>query len=172
MTKSINILLITADGAWLPTSHEPELQTSGGVTGDGPLYFEDGSLDEDFLSLDDAEWHIHRFWRVFRPTATTGTPDAHAYYDDMRFGMPPHTAELWLGLNETAALDENFGEPDGGFLTDTDLTRLWLAAEAIGVARSARDRVLIETELARQVTFGDRRTFGSFTFGQYLPRTH
>ncbi len=161
-----------AAGAWLPTSFEPELQTSGGVSGDGPLYFGDGSLDEDFLSIDDAEWHIHRFWRVYRAEATTGTPDAYAYHDDMRFGMPPHTAELWLDLEERAGIDVNFGEPDGGFLADTDLTRLWLAAEAIGIARSARDRVLIETELARPVTFGDRRTFGSFTFGQYLPRTH
>ena len=166
-------------GWYRVTRDTPDYVDDDGDAVLGQLYYGDGILDDgpdnvfdgDYYAGNEAPWQVYRRWYLFSPDAEPGDPDGWSYYDDMRYGIAPKTAELWLDLDEHATIDESYDGLDQ-FYTATDLGRLWQAADAIDLSKALRDQVLIETELRRPVTFGDRRTFGSFTFGQYLPRAH
>lgn len=166
-------------GWYRVTRVTPDFVDDGGSAGLGHHYLGDGILDDgpdnaldgDYYAGNEAPWQVYRRWFLFSPASEPGDPDGWSYYDDFRYGMPPHTAELWVDIPETAPRDHAYDSIDD-FFGEHDLSRLWKTAEAIDLSKSLRDQVLIETELRRLPKFGDRRRFGTFKFGDYLPRAH
>ena len=167
------------NGWYRVTRDTPDFIDTEGSAGNGHLYYRDGhyddgpdnALDGDYYAGNEAPWQVYRRWFIYSPDASPGDPDGWSYYDNFRYGMPPHTAEIWIDIPETADLDESYDNL-GHYYGTTDLSRLWKTADAIDLSKSARDQILLETELMRPATFGDRRTFGSIKFGEYLRSTH
>lgn len=168
------------DGWYRVTRDTADFIDQTGPAGEGVSYYGDGILDNgpddvldgDYYAGNEAPYQVYRRWFIFSADATPGDPDGWSYYDDFRYGMPPHVAEIWVDIPETAPYGEAYDETDA-FLRDTDLTRLWKTCAAIDISKSVRDQILVETEIKRRAKFGDRRRFGArHRFGEYLPRAH
>lgn len=127
-------------------------------------------FDHAFLMPDSGWQQIFERYYIANPDAIVGPADAEGcYFDDARFGIAPHSAELTIeltGRQIEIGADEYFDE---GFLLPPELegwNRLLDASEA---AKTFTDTVLIDTATRRFPRLGDAfRLDGSWPLGEMI----
>ncbi|QCI65533.1 phage tail protein I [Phreatobacter stygius] len=103
--------------------------------------------------------------RLHDPRRSIARTGAIAFMGKARLGIAPRTAELAV-----AVLGRRhrwtFGRYVQGYLVRSDQTKLARVLDAIRTAKSARDTILVDTEVYRPPIFGGDLYFGAFRFGQ------
>lgn len=163
--------LLTA--GYTVTDAEPEIVPLEYFAGEKELYLDDGFLDDGHLMGFEIQPEFYEKFYLYIPEKfPPAPPDPYAYLDHTRFGFDEFTAELKVQINDTTDdphfffLDEGF--LDDGFVGEPDFKDLWQALDAIEMSKSLRDDVFVDTQVKRQVQFGDNVLLGDLVLGEFI----
>jgi hypothetical protein len=106
-------------------------------------------------------WHIHDPDRAFAERSST------THLGVTRLGMPPYTAEALTRIRRRRA-PRSAGPFINGYLHATSKKPIADARAAVRVAKSLRDKVLINTKTYRLPRAGDRFEIGSLQIGAFI----
>jgi phage tail P2-like protein len=129
----------------------------------GPALFCGDFPRQRFVMADAAANHIYD--RVFLHDKTVDVPwvKAHSFADHTRLGITPFKAELLVEARSKRVRRGGYaglGICGRSFAISENLTKTKLAYAAIRRSKAARDRLKVETQTTRPLTFGDSFKFG------------
>lgn len=160
------------ESGYRATAAEPDLVPIEYIADAAELYL-GGFADDGHLGGYRLEPDFYEKFYLWQPSLQEPAPaDPYIYLDHTRLGHDPYTAELTVKINDTTDdreflfCDDDF--VDQGFVEDPDFSDLWRTLEAINSAKSARDRVLVDTAYMHIVTFGDSVAFGDLILGDFI----
>jgi len=130
----------------------------------------DGELALFPTSDDRAEYNLYEVLYLYDPSnpgPISMAPGSYCYLDNAFFQFPAYTAIVRVAVTGTlpAAAFTNYV---GGYLVDPDLTPLWDVVGAVRSAKSARDLVLVDSNVYGVVTAGVGVFAGAITAGQMV----
>lgn len=153
------------------TSVVPEIVPIDTYAHAGEFYLDDGFVDsEHIFTRDYVPDFFERFYLYIKGKTTKAPQGPFAYLDETIFGWDAYTAELKVEITDTTDdgqflfLDDGFLDVDG--ITTPDFRDLWEALDAIYSAKSARDKIVVNTAVHSQVKFG-QAVMGEFKIGEY-----
>ncbi len=160
-----------------PVSVKPTLVTLSGTARPGdwfldnnPPILSDGSIGL-FLPADDgAEYNIYQVIYLYDPSAPgTGPlpPGTNSFLDNTYFQFPAYTAIVKAEVSFVMPAP-TLATVIEGYLVEPDLTLLWDVVGAVNAASSARDLMLVDTNVYGVVTAGIGVVAGAVIAGQMV----
>jgi len=108
--------------------------------------------------------HLYDRWHIHDPARVLEERKRSTHLGYTRLGMPPYTAEVLTRI-KGRRYPRTAGRFVNGYLVAASTKPVADAREAVMVAKSLRDKVLINTKTWRVPRPGDRRTVGDITLG-------
>lgn len=100
------------------------------------------------------------------PTRIGARRGGRVFMGHARLGYRPYRAELLVRVPMRRNPWRAARFAGSGFLAGADTSAVTRALRAVSVSKAARDTILVDTALHRDVSFGDGLQFDDFTFGQ------
>ena len=134
---------------------------------------EDGAL----FGEDEAGDHVYRRAYLSDPAVNVADIDGNLCVDEHIWDFPPYTLLVGIDISEAVNADDVryiVGENcvEDSYFDDDDSERLERALEAVRRAQGGTDVVVVDTQIARPIRFGDAPRAGAgLKFGQMIRRT-
>ncbi|MCW1412211.1 phage tail protein I [Rhizobium sp. 1AS11] len=129
----------------------------------GPGLFVGDFLRRHYVLTDDAANHIYDRVFLHDPTVDAPWTKAHSFVNHARLGIARFHAELLVDAKSKTRPRAGFAGLaycGRAFATNENLSRTKLAYAAVRRSKALRDRVKVDTQTTRTVTFGDGFKFG------------
>lgn len=129
----------------------------------GPAVFVGDFAGHRFVMADDAANHIYDRVYLHDPSVDVPWTKAHSFANHTRLGISKFRAEIQVEAKSEKRPRSAFGGVGycgRVFATSENLTKTKLAYAAVRRSKAARDRVKMDTQTTRPITFGDGFALG------------